>query len=63
MWKMGQEWAKIGFFVFTGKFNQLFLNFIYKESSYYLLYYYTNPILGKNLVPKIWAKMLLANQM
>ena len=35
---------------------------VYKESSYYLLYSCTNPILGKNLVPEIWAKMVLVNQ-
>ena len=35
---------------------------VYKESSYYLLYSCTNPILGKNLVPEIWAKMLSVNQ-
>ena len=54
---------KIGFFGFIGKFShQFFLNLVYKESSYYLLYSCTNPILGKNLVPEIWAKMLSANQ-
>ena len=54
---------KIGFFGFIGKFShQFFLNLVYKESSYYLLYSCTNPILGKNLILEIWAKMLLANQ-
>ena len=54
---------KLGFFGFIGKFShQFFLNLVYKESSYYLLYSCTNPILGKNLILEIWAKMLLANQ-
>ena len=49
----------IGFVKFTGKFSDcFFLNFLYKESLYNLLYSCTNPILGKNLVPEIWAKML-----
>ena len=43
---------KMGFFGFIGKFSQqFFLNLVYKESLYYLLYSCTNPILGKNLVP------------
>ena len=54
---------KIRFFGFIGKFsNQCFLNLVYKESSYYLLYSYTNSILGKNLVPEMWGKILSANQ-
>ena len=35
-----------------------FLNLVYKESLYCLLYSCTNPILGKNLIPEIWTKML-----
>ena len=35
---------------------------VYNESLYYLLYSCTNPISGNNLVPELWAKMLLANQ-
>ena len=55
--KMGQRWAKIGFFGFIGKFSHFFfLNLVYKESSYCLLYSCTNPILGKNLFPEIWPK-------
>ena len=47
---------KIGFFGFIGKFShQFFLNLVYKESSYYLLYSCTNPILGKNLIPEMWV--------
>ena len=39
-----------------------FLNSVYKESLYYMLYSCTNAILEKNLIPEIWAKMALANQ-
>ena len=39
-----------------------FLILIYKESLYYLLYCSTNPIFWGNLVPEIWAKILLVNQ-
>ena len=39
-----------------------YLNLVYNESLYYLLYSCTNPIFGKSLVPEIWAKMCLANQ-
>ena len=39
-----------------------FLNLVDKESLFYLLYSSTNPILRKNLVPKIRAKMLSVNQ-
>ena len=63
---LSQNWEngpKIRFFGFIGKFsNQCFLNLVYKESSYYLLYSYTNSILGKNLVPEMWGKILSANQ-
>ena len=61
--KLGQSWAKIGFFGFIWKFSHyFFLNLVYKENSCYLLYSCTNPILGKNLFPEIWAKILLAYQ-
>ena len=54
---------KIGIFGVIGKFSHyFFLNLVYKESSYYLLFCCTNPILGKNLVPETWVKMLSANQ-
>ena len=54
---------KMGFFEFIGKLSyQFFLNLVYKESLYYLLYSCTNPIFGESLVPEIYAKMLLANQ-
>ena len=39
-----------------------FLNLVYKGSVYYLGYSWTNPVLGTNLVPEIWVKMLSANQ-
>ena len=39
----------------------MFLNLVYEGSSYYLLYFCTNAILGKNQVPEM-AKMLLASQ-
>ena len=39
-----------------------FLNLVYKEVLQYLLYSSTNPIFGKSLVPEIWAKILLTNQ-
>ena len=28
----------------------------------YIIYYCTDPISGKNLVPELWAEMLTANQ-
>ena len=61
--KMGKKWPKIGLFKFIRKFSpQFFWNLVYNESLYYLLYSCTNPIFGKNLVPEIWVKMLLVNQ-
>ena len=61
--KNGEKFPKIGFFEFIGKFsNYFFLNSVYKESLYYMLYSCTNAILEKNLIPEIWAKMALANQ-
>ena len=54
---------KIGFFGFIGKFSDyFFLILVCKESSYYLLYSCTSPILGKNLVPEMLARMFLASQ-
>ena len=38
-----------------------FLNLVYNESLYYLLYSCTNSIFGKYLVPEIWVEMLSAN--
>ena len=59
----GENGPKIGFLGFIGKCSHyFFLNLVYKESSCYLLYFWTNPLLGKNLVPEVWTKMLLANQ-
>ena len=50
-------------YVFFIKFSdKFFLNLFYKERSYYLQYSCTIPVLGKNVVPEIWAKILLADQ-
>ena len=60
----GKNGPKKGFLEFMGKFRYyFFLNLVYKETLYLyqLLYFCTNPILGKNVVPEIWAKMLSAN--
>ena len=63
MGKMDQNGSKIGFFGFSGKFSHyFFLNLVYKECLYYLLYSCSNSILGKNLISEIWAKMVSANQ-
>ena len=60
--KNGENGQKIKFLKFIGKYSLFFLDLVYNESLYYLLYSCTNPIFGKSLVPKICAKMLLANQ-
>ena len=60
--KNGENGPKLGFLKFIGKFSYFFLNSVYNEGFYYLLYSCTNLIFGKNLVPEIWAKMLSANQ-
>ena len=61
--KIGENGSKVGFFEFIGKFSHyFFLYLVYKDRLYYLLYSFTNPILRKNLVPEIWAKMPSANQ-
>ena len=44
-----KEWAKNRFFE---SIEKKILNLVYDE-SYYLLYPYTSPIFGKNLVPQI----------
>ena len=67
------KWAKygkrkIGFLEFIEKFGdsisfeKVSFNLFYSEILHYLLYSYTNSVSGKNLVPEIFAKMLLANQ-
>ena len=54
---------KIIFFRFIQKYSHsFFLNLVYTESLYYLLYFRTNLIFGKNLVPKILVETFLANQ-
>ena len=35
---------------------------VYNENVFYLLYSWTNAITGKNVVPEIWAKIHLTNQ-
>ena len=47
--KKKTEWAKNRFFE---SIEKKILNLVYDE-SYYLLYPYTSPIFGKNLVPQI----------
>ena len=57
------KWAKNYFFRFIQKYSHsFFLNLVYTESLYYLLYFRTNLIFGKNLVPKILVETFLANQ-
>ena len=53
---------KLGFLDLLENLVIFFLTLVCKESSYYLLYSCTNPILGKNLVPEILAKMFSASQ-
>ena len=38
------------------------LNLVHSESLYYVLYFSTNLIFVKTLLPEIWAKMLSVNQ-
>ena len=57
--KIGQKYSFLN--LLENLLINFFLNLVYKESLYYLLYSRTNPTLGKNLVPKISTKMLLAN--
>ena len=46
--KIGENEPKIGFFEFIGNFSFcFFLNLVYNETLYYLLYSYTNLMLGK----------------
>ena len=50
--EMCQKWAKNRVFKIYWKIQLLiFLNLVYKESLYYLLYSCTNSISGKNLIP------------
>ena len=61
--KMGKKGF---FFEIIGKFgHSFFLNLSYNlfcsETLSYYLCSCTNPILGKNLVPEIWTKMISAN--
>ena len=55
----GENGLKLGFIWINWKFGQwFFLNLVYNESSFYLLYSCINLIFGKNLVPEIWTKVL-----
>ena len=61
-----QDGQKRVFFEIIGKFGlSFFLNLSYNlfcsETLSYYLCSCTNPILGKNLVPEIWTKMISAN--
>ena len=57
------ETKNVFFFKFIEKFcNYSFQNLFYNESLCCLLYSCTNFIFERNLVPDIWAKILLANQ-
>ena len=58
--KNEENGQKIGFFEFIGKLSsQFFLNLVYNEGLYYLLYSCTNPIFRKNLVPEIYGQNAL----
>ena len=59
-----KKWAKLRFFEFIEEFGHcfFFLNFIYNESLYFFLNSCTNPIFRKTPVPKIWTKVIVANQ-
>ena len=50
------------FWIYRKIWSLIYVNLFYSESFYYLLYSYTNIIFQENLVPKILAKMLSANQ-
>ena len=62
--KIDQKWARKQGFVnlLENLVTNFFLNLVYNKSLCYLLYSCTNLIFGKNLVPGIWAKMLLTSQ-
>ena len=54
---------KIQLFEFIGKIScKIFLNLVYNESLFCFLRPCINHIYGENLIPEIWDKMLLANQ-
>ena len=59
----GPKMGKTCFLEFIEKFGQQFLLVLfYNKNLCYLLCFCTNPIFMKFLVPKIWAKMFLANE-
>ena len=54
------KYQSLGFFELIGKFRYyFFLNLVYNESLYQLLYARTNLIFGDILVPKMWTKKFL----
>ena len=62
--KLAKNWQKKGFLNLLENLVIIncFLYLVCNESLYYMLYSCTNHIFGKNLIPEIWTKMLLANQ-
>ena len=61
--KMVEDDPKLGLRDFLGKSIHWFcLEMMQNESTYDLLAFCQNRIFGKNLVLKLWPKMLLANQ-
>ena len=58
--KMGKKWGFLN--ILENLVIIFFQDLVYTESFSYWLYSCTNPIFGKNLVPGIWVKMLLASQ-
>ena len=54
--KMTQNGSKVGFFEVTEKFGYyFFLDLLYNESLYYLLFTSTNRTSGKNVDPEMWG--------
>ena len=60
--EMGKMCQKLGLLNLLENLVILFLNLVSNENLYYLLYSRLNPIVGKNLVPEIWAKILSSSQ-
>ena len=59
---MGKMCQKLGLLNLLENLVIFFLNLVSNENLYYLLYSRLNPIVGKNLVPEIWAKILSSSQ-
>lgn len=58
MEKMGQIYSNL----LKNSVIHFFFNLVSNETLYYLLYSCTDPIFWKYLIPKIWAKTFLTNQ-